>query len=614
MKKALAISFLFGFLATPAYARAPSKSHIKSRIKSGERRLKYCRRQTAEAPTALASLMKRRVTAHEQSLQGFRQALKFLERGDDQESARLYQTASQWRTWSFELEKWYRVASDNLRLQTSDAPDDKLRADVRRDMLALSERVRRAYEAVAGQGQNGLPSPEDVHNLQRVVTAPLQQMSYLRWVPSLIQIREYIKRRQYREKYEAIKPLYDERLRLQDQIIQVALRRAQLAGQEATRQETLELEKMRKALDRQVRGWEAQLKFAKQEVEFKARLAEAGDEVRPLLEEIHRYRREAATIAIKLTSVEDDKSPENIMLKARAGGLREKADALAELVDMRNDLGELAEKIGNAAEQPRVGAALDRVRKQIAECETLIRQSAEAAEQSVLQKARAETLQRRADKLADGVGDLAQIAEELIEALGEIREKLAEEFGVDELQEELAGVADEFRELRGLLADELPALARVEKLLTATEKLAAAGRELWLKNDKAGAESTFLDAWLRARIVSDLTQLLRRRQKMLELAATLPAGALHDEFQQAWDLYQQASDKLVKLRVEAGEHLLAGTLSKVRREIEPAESAERRARNRMRGRHRDATRRPAPPKQSDERPTRTRPAEEDNLF
>ena len=83
------------------------------------------------------------------------------------------------------------------------------------------------------------------------------------------------------------------------------------------------------------------------------------------------------------------------------------------------------ENIGNAAEQPRIGAALDRVRKQVAEHETLIRQAAEAAEQSVLQEARSQALQRRAEKLADCVGDLAENAKGLIEALGEIREKLA---------------------------------------------------------------------------------------------------------------------------------------------------------------------------------------------
>ena len=356
------------------------------------------------------------------------------------------------------LNQWVGLERRALRHRKAKPEATEREAACRARLLVLYAETRAIYTRFAG-GEGGAP-----RDVWRETVPKEQHAERLERALQFFDDRRRLLARKDKEPDDALRARFDERLRLQDALIEAMLKltEARAYADKVASRGAVE------ALHREARRWEEDYRARREIAELERKTADAPPGAGALAKEIAGCLLEAARLSAEADARERNDA-EAVLLEGRAEGLEAKAELLERALDVRLEAAEIAKDAGDARADALVGGMLLVLAQEAGAYEKRVRKVAQLAADAVETAARAEAGERRLDDIEDRMMDADDLLEGFAEAAADAREEAAglakdAEAAADLVEECAEALGDFDEEFAGLAAGE-PKLARDARAL-----------------------------------------------------------------------------------------------------------------------------------------------------
>jgi hypothetical protein len=361
---------------------------------------------------------------------------------------------------------------------------------------------------------------------------------------------------------EKLRAMFDERLKLQDELAALAERRA-AAAEAGDGKAANELEQARGKVHAAIRDWDEKYRERERGLRDEKALAEAPPVLRPLVREMIESRAQAGRLRAEARKIEGgDRWAERRRLEGRAEALNARAESLENIIEVRRDAAKLLQEAEPVKGNPRVKGLLAGLEAMLDNYEKMARETARLAEAAAELEARREEREEAAERFTQKIDDVQDKLADAVEEAKDLKEKggdPADPAAAREAAAKLAGTLKafdgEFGNLRKTAAVHVDMvrgpLEEASKRAAEAAKLAEAG-----KAQEAGTEAAASRAALGA--YEKAKPFLEERVEIEEETAGLKAEARDAAFNEALAAARRLSEEATARAIEAERAVAAG--------------------------------------------------------
>lgn len=521
-------------------------------------RLKQLQGEAAMAPAGLAEQWKQRLAVHKKMVELQEAAVKAA-KADNAAGFEAAATAvGKWNSWDNCLEQWLQQESEVVRLRAQPEPEDAREKELHRRVIAGHEEASKVYSAAAARAGQEPPA-----EIEKVTTEAYEKLRVVGTVQELLGAlteRRNIATRQKDDGEEKLRPLYLERLDLQDKLIALLDKRVAAAGKpedEAANKLQAEMTK----LYQKINLWEQGLERRRGELADERELTDAPESLKPLIRERMALSKELADLRPELEKANSEERRRQLALRSQLLEIR--IQCLREIADVRRESAELLKEAAenkDAKDDARVKNLAASMKLITDGVEKQMRESAKLQESIAELQARSELQQQLAQRLREHLGQVTQKLTEAVEAVKDGGDPGPAD--AEQAREESDRLADELRQFDKTHA-ELRKTAQVQvnlvrAVLEDAGKCAAAGLKQFEAGKAAAAKAEFAACrWLQG-TYEQVQQLLQSREELEELAAEAKDLAGNKVASEALAAYRKAADEATRAEIEAQKAVFAG--------------------------------------------------------